>query len=92
MPQAVVGLTGFAAPIGTDYNRQRTTMRTPVIITTPYPTIEETARLGNVPPERVKEILKMVDEIVARDEARRAAKKSRATKKRAAKPKRSKKQ
>jgi len=37
-------------------------MRRPAIITTPYPTPEETARLYGVPQRRAKEIIKMVED------------------------------
>jgi hypothetical protein len=41
-------------------------MRKPVIVDTPYPTVWQTAKKMGVSKKRTKEIIKMVDEIVAR--------------------------
>jgi hypothetical protein len=54
------------------------------IITTPYPTVEQVAKSAGVPPERVAELMRLADEIVAGNTTRKPAKKGRPIKKRAA--------
>jgi hypothetical protein len=48
-------------------------MRKPVIVDSPYPTVWETAEKMGVSRKRTKEIIKMVDEVMARRDASRAA-------------------
>ena len=50
----------------------------PVLITTPFPTLEETAAAYGLPIEEARKIEKMALEAVARRAKRAAAKKSRA--------------
>lgn len=38
-------------------------MKFPVLVTTPYPTLMETAKRAGVTPKRAREIAQMVDEI-----------------------------
>ena len=48
-------------------------MRKPVIVDSPYPTVWETAEKMGVSRKRTKEIIKMVDEVMARREQDRKA-------------------
>ena len=41
-------------------------MRKPVIVDTPYPSVWETAKTMGVSKKRTRELIKMVDEIMAR--------------------------
>jgi hypothetical protein len=66
-------------------------MPTRAIITTPYPTMEETAKFYDVPPERVAELMRLADEIFADNRTRTSTKKSRTANQRVAKTSRSKK-
>jgi len=53
-------------------------MRTPSIITSPYPTLEQTAKFYGVSAKRVAELQKLADEIMAGERARKTTRKKRA--------------
>ena len=57
-------------------------MRKPVIVDTPYPTVWETAKLMGVSRKRTLELIKMVDESIARREEKQKAERAAARKKR----------
>jgi hypothetical protein len=57
-------------------------MRTPVIVDTPYPTVWETAKLMGVSRKRTLELIKMVDESIARRTEKQKAERAAARKKR----------
>lgn len=57
-------------------------MRAPVIVDTPYPTVWQTAKKMGVSRERTLEIIKMVDEGIARRQEKQKAKRAAARKKR----------
>lgn len=57
-------------------------MRTPVIVDTPYPTVWQTAKKMGVSRKRTLEIIKMVDESIARRKEKQKAERAGARKKR----------
>jgi hypothetical protein len=57
-------------------------MRKPVIVDTPYPTVWETAKKMGVSKKRTLEIIKMVDESIARRQEKQRAELAVARKKR----------
>lgn len=57
-------------------------MRKPVIVDTPYPTVWETAKLMGVSRKRTLELIKMVDESIARRKEKQKAERAAARKKR----------
>ncbi len=57
-------------------------MRKPVIVDTPYPTVWETAKLMGVSRKRTLELIKMVDESIARRDEKQKAERAAARKKR----------
>jgi hypothetical protein len=57
-------------------------MRAPVIVDTPYPTAEQTAKKMGISPKRAQELTKLAHEIYERREKKRLAEQSAARKKR----------
>jgi hypothetical protein len=57
-------------------------MRKPVIVDTPYPTVWETAKKMGVSRKRTLELIKMVDESIARRTEKQKAERAAARKKR----------
>jgi len=57
-------------------------MRKPVIVDTPYPTVWETAKTMGVSRKRTLEIIKMVDEGIARRKEKQRAERAAARKRR----------
>jgi hypothetical protein len=59
----------------------RTQTRKPVVVTGPYPTVEEIAKTMRVSPSRMREIVRLADEIHDKNEKKDASRRAAARRK-----------